>query len=527
MSPEEIARKRLYEDFAFYTKHALRIRTKNAEVVPFELNGVQRRFHAAVEDQRRRTGKVRMVILKGRQQGFSTYVGARMYWRLSQRRARKGFVVAHKAESTTTLFDMYTRYHALVPALLKPSTKYSSRKELVFDKLDTGIAIATAGGDGIGRSETITDAHLSELAFWPTATAKDNLNGLLQTIPNTPDTEVFIESTANGFNEYETFCTEAMKGKNGFEFFFASWHETPEYRVAVPEGFERTIEEQELVEKYGLDDEQLQWRRQKISEGGRMKFMQEYPFNPQEAFIASGRPVFDPELINTLIEEARDHGPLYQMDVEETEAGMRVAKNIGGRLSVYRERDPVGSYVIGADVGMGIRDGDWSVAHILDEEKRVVGVWRGQVHPDYFADILAALGTYYNSALIAPERNAHGLLTCIRLWKDISYNNVFLDVTEGQTEDRDSINIGFLTTAKTRPLIIDRLRAALRERDITLTDMDTLQEAKTFIVNEAGKMVADAQCHDDTIMSLAIANHAHPGRFQPITFTDADYVTAI
>ncbi len=54
---------------------------------------------------------------------------------------------------------------------------------------------------------------------------------------------------------------------------------------------------------------------------------------------------------------------------------------------------------MGADVGIGGRDGDWSVAHVLNSEKRQVAVFRAQVHPDYLADILAALGRYYNSAL--------------------------------------------------------------------------------------------------------------------------------
>jgi hypothetical protein len=215
-------RKRFYEDFDFYAPRALKVRAKKGEIVPFALNPVQKRFQAAVDDQRRRTGRVRMIILKGRQQGFSTYVGGRKYWRLTQRSARKGIVVAHKADSTRALFDMYQRYHTSCPDFLKPSTKFSSRKELVFDKLDTGIMVATAGGDGIARGEMLTDAHLSEYAFWPASTARENLNGLLQAIPNTDDTEVYIESTANGYNDFYRICQEAIKGESEFEFFFAA-----------------------------------------------------------------------------------------------------------------------------------------------------------------------------------------------------------------------------------------------------------------------------------------------------------------
>lgn len=515
-------RRQLFHDFSLYSRHALKVRTKAGTVEPFALNAVQQRFHAEVEDQRRRTGRVRKIILKGRQQGFTTYVGGRIYGRNSQRKARKALVVAHKADSTRTIFDMYQRYHTLCPTTLKPSTKYSSRKELFFDTLDTAIIVATAGGDGIARGETITDAHLSELAFWQASTAEENLNGLLQSIPNANDTEVYIESTANGFNLFYDQCQAAIKGESDFEFFFAAWFETPEYRRPVPADFgERTIEEEDLVAKYGLDDEQLEWRRKKIGTSGIQQFQQEYPCCAEEAFIASGRPVFDPQQLHDLLEATT--GPIGSMDIVQTEAGYVLEDLTGGRLSVYRKRDESETYCIGADVGMGVRDGDWSVAHVLDSDKRQVAKWRGQVDPHFFADILKTLGTYYNNALVCPERNNHGLLTSVRLWRDLGYANTYIEHKEGQIEDNETMNIGHYTDVKTRPLIIDSLRAAMRENDISVYDENTLHEMKTFVVDDRGKMTAEQGCHDDEVMGLAIANFAHPGRFHPITVSDEYY----
>jgi len=523
---EKIAlRRRFYEDFDFYSRHALKVRAKNNEIRNFTLNAVQRRFNAEVEDQRKRTGRVRKIILKGRQQGFSTYVGGRKYFRLSQRKAKKGLVVAHKADSTRALFDMYRRYHQSCPPMLQPETAYSSRKELVFSKLDTAIVVATAGGDGIGRGEMFSDMHLSEIAFWPANAAAENFNSLMQCLPNMDDTECYIESTANGFNLFKTLWDGAVAGENEFEPFFAAWFETPEYRMPVVEDFERTLEEEDLVSLYGLDDEQLMWRRRKIAANGRDLFMQEYPCCPDEAFIASGRPVFNPEQIVELIGSAP--AILKSMDVEETGAHLRIAETPVGRMKVYREHEAGEQYAIGADVGLGIKDGDWSVAHVLDSEKRQVAVFRAQVHPDYYADILAAIGRYYNDALIAPERNNHGLVTCLRLYKDLQYPNVYLDLKEGQIEDQDTLNIGHYTDVKTRPLIIDRLRGSMREGDITVNDVTTLKEMQTFVVNEAGKMTAEANCHDDTVMALAIANHIHPGRATPVIVPDDYYVNAI
>jgi hypothetical protein len=176
---------------------------------------------------------------------------------------------------------------------------------------------------------------------------------------------------------------------------------------------------------------------------------------------------------------------------------------------------------------MGIRNGDYSVAQILDSNRRQVAVWRGLVHPDYFADILQALGIHYNTARIAVENNNHGILTAIRLGRDLLYPNIYTEVTEGKLNDTESISIGFRTTAKTKPLIIDRLRASLREKEIEVNDKTTLREMLSYIVTESGAMEAEEGCHDDTVMALAIANHCHEGKFTPVNVTDDFYIEAI
>jgi len=523
MDPKKLmeVRKRFLTDFRFFAKHNIKIRTKEGKIVPLVLNKVQERFVDTILRQLLTLGYIRCIILKARQQGLSTVVSAFLYWWLCQRKAQKGIVVAHKADSARALFDMYRRMYQNTPALMKPSTAYSSRKELVFNELDTGLLVATAGGEGIARGETITHAHLSEIAFWPPASADDNLNALLQSVPNSAGTAVFIESTANGYNSFNTTWVAAVKGQNGYVPFFSAWFESDEYRTTPPEGFERTYEEIDLAKKYGLDDAQLYWRRLKIAQNGDDLFKQEYPATPEEAFLASGRPVFDPVLITPLLDKCPS--PIKRMAVEEGS----VIEHSRGELLVYKDLDPKDVYTIGADVSAGVRNGDYSVAQVLNGDKEQVAVWHGHIHPDAFASVLAALGYYYNTALIAPERNAHGILTCVRLYKDLQYPKVFLDVTEGQVADRDTLNIGFLTNVKTKPLIIDRLRAAVRDGDIVINDQTTLKEMLTYVVTESGSMEAEKGCFDDCIMALAIANHLHLRRATPITVIDDFYAEAV
>ena len=155
-------RKRLLEDFSFYAKSALKIRTKAGDVAPLKLNTAQQILQDAIDKQMATEGKVRIIILKARQQGLSTHVGGYLYFSVSQSQAKKAMVIAHTADSTRQLFDMTKRYFENTPEILKPHSKYSSRRELSFDILDSSYEVATAGGDSVGRGSTIT--HLPHLS---------------------------------------------------------------------------------------------------------------------------------------------------------------------------------------------------------------------------------------------------------------------------------------------------------------------------------------------------------------------------
>lgn len=515
-------RKRLYEDFEFYAKHALKIRTKEGEVKPFTLNVAQKKLLEAIQGQLETEGKVRVVILKARQMGLSTLVGGWLYWYISQHTAQKGLVVTHHADSTRALFDMTKRYYENTPEILKPHSKYSSRKELQFDILDSSYVVATAGGDGIARGETFTQAHLSELAFWPNATAKENLNAILQAIPNTKGTAVFIESTANGVSgSYYEIWKGAVDGTNGYIPVFLPWFIQPEYREPVPPKFTRTPDEEDLVKKFGLDDEQLMFRRRKIAQNGLELFQQEYPATAEEAFLTSGRPVFNTQQLQKDLEKAPELKQRMALEGEEWVEHPR------GELLVYKLHDPNETYYIGADVSMGVRGGDWSVAQVLDSQKRQVAKYRAQVHPDYYAEVLAALGYFYNTAKIVVESNNHGILTCTRLGKDYAYPNFYTEVVYDKISDKETVKLGFHTNVKTKPLIIDQLRASLRMNEMEINDKNTLRELMTYIVNENGAMEAEHGCFDDEVMSLALANHIHEGRFTPVEVTDDFYIEVI
>lgn len=523
---------KLHNDFSYYAKSALDIRTKAGEISKLELNEAQHILHEVVERQLRETGRVRVIILKGRQQGLSTYVGGRLYHKTSKSRGVKTMVVSHVAESTETLFEMTKRYHDNCPSFLKPSTRYKSKKELDFDILDSSYAVATAGGTGIGRSETLQNVHASELAFWKPSTAAKNWNGLKKAVPNEDGTMVYIESTANGVgNLFHNLWTGAVKGENEYEAVFIPWYVQKEYRRTAPEDFEHTEAELKLVEAYNLDNDQLYWRRLEIGENGLDLFNQEYPCTPEEAFLTTGRPVFDVNKVTKCINQDLPIPQIMALDVDTFE------EHTAGELKLFSPPSDGIQYYIGADVGAGIRgarlpsgeyEKDPSVAAVLDERGSQVAVWRGYVEPDYFGKILNALGELFNMATIAVESNNHGILPIHILSKELFYPYLYQVTSVDKVTNKETVTLGFNTTSKTKPLIIDQLRRDFRNDVVTVNDTTTLNEMLTFVVNEAGKMQAEEGCHDDTVIALAIANHIREetgGLFAEVN--DNDYYEAL
>ena len=331
-------------------------------------------------------------------------------------------MVTHHADSTRALFDMTKRFHDQCPPILKPSTKYSSRKELSFDNLDSSFVVATAGGDSIGRGETLSELHASEYAFWAASTAKENLNGLLKAVPTAPDTSVFIESTANGFNHFHEMWVNAVNGSNGYTPVFIPWFADPEYSLPVPENFELTPDETEIQEKFNLTLGQLAWRRREVGESGLDLFKQEYPSVPEEAFLTTGRPVFNPEVIFNRLQEVG--APIEKLAMQaKGENEYEWEPHQVGELWVYKPFDPLETYYIGADVALGIKGGDYSVAQVLDSNRRQVATYKKWVDPDFFATVLFNIATYYNNAMLIVENNNHGILTCARLGTDFDYPN--------------------------------------------------------------------------------------------------------
>lgn len=290
---ERQVRIKLRDEFKHYAKKCLRIRTKSGDVIPLELNRAQEHLHERLEQQIKEKGNVRALVLKGRQQGASTYIGARFYHKSTHNKGQRVFILTHEQDATDNLFEMVNRYHEYCPELVKPHTGASNAKELDFDLLDSSYRVGTAGSKAVGRSQTLQLFHASEYAFWPNA--DQHAAGILQAVPDLPGTEIIKESTANGMgNKFHEEWQKAEAGLSEYEAIFIPWYWQDEYKREVPKDF--TLSEQDDIYKssYALTDEQMSWRANKISILGDLLFMQEYPATASEAFQLTGHDSYIP-----------------------------------------------------------------------------------------------------------------------------------------------------------------------------------------------------------------------------------------
>lgn len=511
-----------------YIEAFLKIRTKTGELVSLKLNEPQRRLYEVIAKRYKAGKPVRVIILKARQMGFSTLTEGIVFWATATRENTDSMIIAHKDEATANLFRMSKLFYEQLPAPIKPMLQASNAQELNFDKpsrdrserkgLKSRIRCATAGGSGQGRSYTLRNVHMSEFAFWP-GDKLETYSGIMQAVPDELGTIVIVESTANGYDMFKTLWDRAVAAQQagddeGFIPVFFPWYEMSEYRRPVPSGFELTDEERELKAAFGLDDEQIAWRRWciEVNCGGDLnKFKQEYPATPDEAFIATGTCVFDKEALvlrrAAVSADKWEYGRFtYKND------GLRISDikwqpEKGGPIRIKKKPEEGVPYVIGGDTaGTG---SDFFVGQVLDNTSgEQVAVLQQLMGETEYTRQMYCLGMYYNTALIGIETNysTYPVQELERLRYPKQYVRQHLDKYTQKLTDE----FGFNTTSRTRPTIIDNLKAVAREHLELISDYGTLGEMLTFVYDENWRPEAEEGEHDDLVMALAIAHEIRP-----------------
>lgn len=548
------------DDFYIYCERNLMIEDKDTgETIPFVLNWAQKKLTDLVMADIAAGVPVRYIILKARQMGLSTVIEALGFWWTTTHRNIKTVIIAHETEAVDTLYDMFKRYFDNCRIEFQPSRKYNNKKQLVFDVEDKikeeykqmnrrhpglGSSIKTmVAKEGKGRSANIKFLHGSEVAFWEAKA--DFVSAAMQAVPLAPNTFVFLESTANGVGGffYKSWFN-AKKKKSNLKAIFFAWHEHNAYELEAPEGGLSYYDDEEvklmqLFEKRGYPmwrwDRKIVWRREKKKEflDDPKKFYQEYPSTDMEAFLASGRPKFDMDMLVKMWQHADDNpSHMYGRVVpnpnpvgKERYVFEEVAQDREGTdptpLKVWElpvKRDPnkqieAYKYTIGVDVSEGKlnkesekKENDYSVidVHCVNTGKTVAR-WRGHIDPDLLGNVVYQIGIFYNNALVGVEVNNHGLTT-VQSLRNKSYPNLYMRETneENQFQERTAV-MGWRTDKKTKPVIINNLGRAIREGDIIDLDVVFLSECQTYVIDDQGYTNAQEGQFDDTVMAKAIA----------------------
>jgi hypothetical protein len=542
-TPEEVKRfqvqTRLANDYLYYAPRCHKINNKAGQLVPFKLNESQIYVHGLLKKELERKGYIRAIMLKCRQWGGSTFVESWYYHKISYRKGKRAVIMTEADMSRDNLFNMVKTFHENAPKAVRPMTRASNEKALIFDTpkgsavkgLRSRYDVKTCESKG-GLGITTHYIHLSEYAFFKDASL-NTVAGLLESVPSEYPailgTQIIIESTANGvggifYNTWKESEQQEAEGK------------VPEYlRIFIPwffhSEYKRNPSEAELEEIKGTlsDDEewllkqelpsgrmvsyaQLKWRRWKISTlvppVGFSKeefFKQWYPATAEEAFIYSGKQVFPASEVRATLEEC--YSPMLVGDFNMHTG--RIEKHPKGLVKIWEKPKPGCKYVIGGDVAEGLANGDFSSLDVLKlPYGQQVAQVHGKVDPDTFGELAYHLGIYYHKALMGIESNNHGLTTITALKKK-NYPNLYQrEKLDANADGRKTKTAGWLTTKKSKYKIIDQLRGALRDGETGICCKETLSEMGDYTIHEGdnGTMTYGAKlgCFDDRVMSLAI-----------------------
>lgn len=411
------------------------------------------------------------ITLKARQLGFSTLVAGYALWLVLFHPDRAVAMFSKGEREAAKLLKKSAYAYRHQPQWLKerlPRLLTDNQLKMEFD--NESLIESLPSGEDPGRSEAVDLAIVDEWAFLPNP---EDAWAAIEPITDVGGGVIGI-STANGTgNFFHEFYQKAKMGGSPFTSIFFPY-----------DAHEDRDDAWYAAKSQGLQEWQLH---------------QEYPRDDVECFVKSGNPVFDLDDFSALAPTDPTRGVLSLRGGDYT-----FAESSDGEFAVYERPDPQHSYVIGADVAEGLRHGDWSVAQVIDmQSNAVVCTYRAHVDPDVFGkEVLYLLGSWYNRALVGVESNNHGLTTCTAL-RDRGYQRMYYRQTYDERYSSVQKKMGWYTTAKSKPMIIDELRESLRE-GLRVPDRGTIQELRTYARDENGRM--GGRPFDDAVMALAIAN---------------------
>lgn len=534
---------RFKHDFEFWAEKCVNIFYKDVgKKGPLILNPGQRKVLNELENQRRAGNPVRVIILKARQWGATTLISSYMAWlQLILNTNCNSIFCGHNKDAAINIRGMLEHLMAEYPVDYW-DTDISTRPELrpfagspnirEIRGRDCRVTLATAETPDAVRGANIALAHLTEVAYYPNSSqhSPENLmKAIIGSVANAAGTAVVMESTANGVgNFFHREWERASAGESDKTAIFIPWAMIPQYSHSIdsidPQEFFDSFDkyEQHLWFNHNLTLEQIKWHRDTLrSYPSAESFHAEYPIDASEAFALSGNAVFHPDKIRDLAASVTEPDAIGEMV-----SPSKFSPDPKGNLRIWEQPEKDEQYVAAMDIGGRSERADWSVISVLaaGPNPRVVAQWRGHIDHDILADKAMEIGQFYNKALLVVESNSVEsgddraivdyslpVLEKLRPYRNI-YRRRNIDTLSGSFSDR----LGFHTNRRTKQLLITELIRAVRDGTYTERDAMACQEMSTYIQLPNGNYAARDGCHDDILMTRALALYAMPSVRKPL-----------
>lgn len=272
------------------------IRDVHQRKIPMRNRMAQAMLMAAAFDQAADGLPIRIRVLKSRKTGISTKVQQVFVDLCTFCENQTARTLAHEKGATKDIFRI-GRFAAAKRACADNEKPRIKIYEIEW-RGTTGseYSCGTAGGTAVGAGSTPNLLHISEGPKHGLNKHSTRYNSTTA-VPDVGESMIVEEFTAKGRDEYYvSWCEANADPTHPYKAIFIPWFADEECCTTVPDGFERTDEEDSLVVRarkmgYELCDGQLEWRRRKIKgmPGGEVIFRQEYPSSPEEAVMgASG-----------------------------------------------------------------------------------------------------------------------------------------------------------------------------------------------------------------------------------------------
>lgn len=512
-------------------------------------------FKRREPDLRLSDGPVRIVVLKCRRGGFSSYLEAVETLEANFTPNYSVLTMAHRGPNAKRVFKYAADFHKFWnPEFIqyRRSSESESKDGYSFDN-NSRFTVATAGSRDAARGDQHDAYHLSETAFY------SDYDAVRASLSSNPEySSVYEESTGNGptggfyeryqrsmdFDDvvkaYETENAAALANWNGYFRFFYSWLEEPEYTAHVfdweSDYIKKTLDETERALCAGFPNVtigQLKWRRQQIEKysteetqgmSAEQFFEQEYPATIDEVFQTTGSKYFNQRKLRRMQLRAQADKPRWCFKLGADVDPVR-ARADQANLHVFAPPDPTKSYAIGSDTSEGKKKGDWCTAYVLDRGDGMaateVAFLRGKFGSVEFGDMITTLAEWYNDAFVVPEMNGPGIATCTRI-VDNRYMHIYrreaLDIVKDGGES-SQFCFGFRMYNQSKHTVMANLQDGVSKDLILIRSKVVIDECMAF-ENVDGKLQAPSGGYDDGVDAAALAYYGHTFAAPPVARRD-------